>query len=872
MPKLLHLIFIILALCPLAASQDLYDVSVIHTVQITFPQSNWDHLLDSLYAIGEDRLLGSCTVDGVFYDSVGVRYKGFSTYSPSRVKNPFNIKLDYIIDDQEHQGYGTLKLANVWFDPSFLREVLGYEIARKYMAAGLAAYSNVYVNGTLMGLYVNVQDVDKLFCRTHFGSGGGARIKGEIEGPPMSWVVWGYEGEDSTAYMDTYELDSDEGWSSFIDFLDTLNNHTADVAQVFDVDRHLWMLAYDNLLVNLDAPINFGHNYYLYRDDALQFNPIIWDLNMNFGGFNSLIGGSSLTVAQMQQLTPFLNETNPNYPIVNKFLPNTTFRKQYIAHMKTIIAENFANGWYQTRGVELQNIIATAVQADPNKFSSYSSFLANLNSQVGPTPGITQLMNARATYLTNHSAFQAAGPTISVVTHSPAVVPFGGTVAITATVTNATSVLLAYRDNPVYPFAKTAMLDDGAHNDGAAGDGVFGISIAVANSDMHYYIYGENANAASFLPPRAEFEDSLITVIAPTGTGIVVNEFQADNATTITDQDGEYEDWIELYNSTAAPIALGGFHLSDKLDNFGKWTFPDTTIAAYGYLTIWADEDGTQVGLHANFKLSASGEAIVFSNPDLTVIDSLSFGVQVTDSSYSRCPNGTGPFGTTAPSYGITNTCPAGYTFVVVNEVQADNATTITDQDGEYEDWIELYNTSSSPVSLAGCYLSDKTDNVTKWALPDTTIAASGYLIIWADEDGAQVGLHANFKLSASGEAVVFTAPDTTVLQSVVFGAQTTDKSYSRCPNGTGTFSETDPSFAAANDCSTFLCGDADGSTAVSISDAVYLINYIFAGGPAPNPLLAGDADCSSAVSISDAVYLINYIFAGGPAPCAACP
>jgi len=68
------------------------------------------------------------------------------------------------------------------------------------------------------------------------------------------------------------------------------------------------------------------------------------------------------------------------------------------------------------------------------------------------------------------------------------------------------------------------------------------------------------------------------------------------------------------------------------------------------------------------------------------------------------------------------------------------------------------------------------------------------------------------------------------------------------------------------------LCGDADASGAVSISDAVYLINYIFAGGPAPGPLPAGDPDCTGAVSISDAVYLINYVFAGGPAPCAACP
>jgi len=69
-----------------------------------------------------------------------------------------------------------------------------------------------------------------------------------------------------------------------------------------------------------------------------------------------------------------------------------------------------------------------------------------------------------------------------------------------------------------------------------------------------------------------------------------------------------------------------------------------------------------------------------------------------------------------------------------------------------------------------------------------------------------------------------------------------------------------------------YVCGDADGSESVTVSDVVYLINYIFAGGPAPNPLLSGDVDCTGAVSISDAVYLINYIFAGGPAPCAACP
>ncbi len=64
-----------------------------------------------------------------------------------------------------------------------------------------------------------------------------------------------------------------------------------------------------------------------------------------------------------------------------------------------------------------------------------------------------------------------------------------------------------------------------------------------------------------------------------------------------------------------------------------------------------------------------------------------------------------------------------------------------------------------------------------------------------------------------------------------------------------------------------FVCGDPSNDGSVDISDAVYLIQYIFAGGPAPNPLASGDANGDGSVDISDAVYLIQYIFSGGPAP-----
>ncbi len=69
-----------------------------------------------------------------------------------------------------------------------------------------------------------------------------------------------------------------------------------------------------------------------------------------------------------------------------------------------------------------------------------------------------------------------------------------------------------------------------------------------------------------------------------------------------------------------------------------------------------------------------------------------------------------------------------------------------------------------------------------------------------------------------------------------------------------------------------YSCGDADGNELVNISDAVYIINYVFSGGPAPNPIEAADVDCNGLVTISDVVYLIQYTFGGGPQPCAACP
>ena len=122
---------------------------------------------------------------------------------------------------------------------------------------------------------------------------------------------------------------------------------------------------------------------------------------------------------------------------------------------------------------------------------------------------------------------------------------------------------------------------------------------------------------------------------------------------------------------------------------------------------------------------------------------------------------------------------------VVINELMASNSNGEQDPQGQYDDWIEIYNYNSSTVDMSGMYLTDDFNAPAKWQIPaGTTIPAGGYLLIWADEDIADAGLHANFKLDADGEQLgLFDTDGVTEIDSVIFPEQITDVSYGRDPN-----------------------------------------------------------------------------------------
>lgn len=146
---------------------------------------------------------------------------------------------------------------------------------------------------------------------------------------------------------------------------------------------------------------------------------------------------------------------------------------------------------------------------------------------------------------------------------------------------------------------------------------------------------------------------------SPIQAQLHINEFMASNTHTLSDESGEYDDWIELYNNNSYSINLSGLYLTDDLENPTKWAFPDISIPGKGYLLIWADDDTVFDDLHANFKLSKDGEQLgVYDGSNF--IDSLTFGDQRTDISFGLYPDGSANWGFfNNPTPGSANHSPA---------------------------------------------------------------------------------------------------------------------------------------------------------------------------------------------------------------------
>ena len=661
-------------------STGLYDSAEIRNVYLQFPQTNFWNILVNNYP-SQTELQATMTVDGVIYDSVGVRLRGNTSYQSTgqSQKKSFKISLDYADPDRRIMGYRSMKLNNEAGDPSFLREVFYLHQIRKHIPAAKANFVHLYLNNQDWGIYPNIQLLNKDFLKEWFLSNNGANWRADrpIPLPPGSGggPQWGdgtaalnYLGADTALYQEYYTLKSteiDDPWTKLVDGCNALNNTPSAnlpgvLPQYFDIDRVLWFLASEIAFSDDDSYIMKGKmDYFVYYDkETGRLTPLEYD-------GNSVLQNNNIS------WPPFYNANKINYPLLNKLLNVPQWRQRYLDHLRTIIEEELNPATAFTVIDNYKNQIDALYQGDPKKLYTYAQFNTGVTD-------LKNLVNTRRNNLLANAEVAQTGPVIGDVNYynsagSPWTEPTSQEgVSVQAQVSSGNGIFrvnLYYAEGILGGFTPVQMFDDGAHQDGAAGDGVFGASLPAfdAGTWVRFYVEALSDNgpkSASYKPAGAEHNVFFYKVkqsLSPV-SGIVINEFMASNSSTVQDEAGQYDDWIELYNTNDFPVNIGGFFMSDNATNPGKWEIPaGTVIPAGGYLIFWADEDLSQGSFHTNFKLSASGgEFISLTDTNKDVVDSVSFGVQTTDLSYSRIPNGTGTFIIKNPTFAANNEAFSG--------------------------------------------------------------------------------------------------------------------------------------------------------------------------------------------------------------------
>ncbi|HNF71310.1 MAG TPA: CotH kinase family protein [Chitinophagaceae bacterium] len=722
-------------------AQDLYDLNSLTKIEITLTQPNWDYQMDTAKSGSEGYLMAAqVIINGTSFDSVGIKYKGNSSYDSSKLKNPLHISINEF-KDQKYQGYADIKLGNGYADPSMIREVLAYQILQNYMHCPKANFAQVYINGTYIGLYSSAENIDKNFCADHFYSSQNTFLKCNptVNPGPTTKSNFKFINNDTSSYALYYELKSKLGWHDLVNLCDSVSNHPSTLESVVDMDRVIWMLAFNNALVNLDSYNGvFAQNHYIYQDNTGHYNPIIWDLNMCFGGFPFTGAGATsmgaLTIAGEQTLATDNHATDTYWPLINAVHSNPVWKRKYYAHMRTIIGEFFVNHLYDTLASQCHTITDTACYSDNNKFFTYNQFLNSMDSSVVngsySVPGIRQLMDARVTYLQTVPEFISTAPmfiTIHASVPSPA---YASTFTMLATVSNVNTgtVWLGYRFDKTKKFTLLQLFDDGSHNDGASGDGVFGNDVMMNGGAMQYYVYAENADAGIFSPARAEHEFyTLAAQSTPATAGtVVINELLADNVNNVTDEYNQHDDWVEFYNNSTQLIDMSGLYLSDDITNLTKWSFPaGTYIEPNGFLVVWTDDDANQQILHSNFSLNKDSGHLILSN-GTGILDSISITGQQADTTFGRYPNGTGPFTKMNTTFAAWNN---NYALPVKNYTLVNSIRVYPSPASEWV-WIETTTNQTLEITdLKGSTMYRNTSGTMKHKINVSNWPAGTYLV-----------------------------------------------------------------------------------------------------------------------------------------------
>ncbi len=597
-------------------------------------------------------------------ENVGFRLRGNT--SRTSAKKSFKISFNTFQAGKKYKGLEKLNLNGEHNDPSISRSVINWDILRALKIPGSRAnHVNLYLNGNYRGIFANIEHIDEEFIQKRFEEADGNLYK----------CLWPstleYISSDPNDYKLTsngrriYELKTNittDDYSKLSEFIRILNNTPnnqleCELDKVFNVNAYLKAAAFDILIGNWDGPIYNKNNFYLYENPATQkIEYIPFDLDNTLGiDWLSIDWGNRNIYTWPQNLE--------DRPIYGRLMENDIYRDRFSFFIKQMAQEILHPDILFPSIDDLKNKLNPFIANDPfyplqygfstNDFTN--SFDESLNYFQTPY-GIKDYIETRLTSALNQLENNNSSPIITNLVNNYPGLNEDIHVQVRVEDESVVTGQLFYITN-TGPTA-VPLFDDGQHEDGDANDHIWGCIIPgfAESTTFEYFVTFTDAENTIARSPVCETKEIRIN---PTTPNLVINEFMASNNSTLADDFGEYDDWIEIYNADIMPIFLGDFYLTDNLNNRNKWKIPDLWINPTNYLVFWADGDTHQGDQHTNFKLKAAGEQIgIFASREnsFAVVDTLSYDEQISDISQGRLPNGLGPIQfLDLPSPGLIN-------------------------------------------------------------------------------------------------------------------------------------------------------------------------------------------------------------------------
>lgn len=269
----------------------LFDDTKVHEYTLTFYDSDYATKLEANYVNDDGYILARFSDGTISLDSVGVRYKGNSSYiaSGSSPKKPLKIKFNEFVSGQKYYGIKVLNFSNGYGDPSFLREKISYDISQKYMPSPRSAFAAITIGAEFIGLYTQVEQVNEQFLERVYQDKTLNLFKASDAGASLK-----YTGKDATEYYNQLELKTNEDlndWSGMVSFLNYINNTENELfcntyTNYMNPDNVAPFLAFKMVMSHFDSYIGSGRNFYLTQMNAAGYMSFVpWDLNLSFGGY-----------------------------------------------------------------------------------------------------------------------------------------------------------------------------------------------------------------------------------------------------------------------------------------------------------------------------------------------------------------------------------------------------------------------------------------------------------------------------------------------------------------------------------------------------------------------------------------------------------